>query len=90
MISKGNVNDFPGTIVYFLSVFTIVIFPSNWANRSPTQVLGPLPNGIQAMGCLSARFFEENLKIYIKNINSFYLYKYISYHQIVKKNLFIE
>lgn len=51
-----------GTNEYFLSIRMIVILPSSCANRSPTHVLGPLPNGIQANGCLSDFLCSVNLK----------------------------
>jgi hypothetical protein len=50
----GISNLLEGLKKYFLNSLQIAIFPSNCANRSPTHVLGPPPNGNQAIGC---RFF---------------------------------
>ena len=41
-----------GCSVYFLSNLTSVILASSSEKRMPTQLRGPVPNGMNAQGCL--------------------------------------
>ena len=50
-----------GCNVYFLSNLTSVILASSNEKRMPTQLRGPVPNGINAQGCLLAHRSLVNL-----------------------------